>query len=165
MVRRGHDGELIAIRDLMDQGVAAVVAPIVGDDPCAEHLDRLHLRVGCVGGDDDGGLGVEQAGGEGQGLESASPGCRLKRDGQRRVLSSEGWTRTDHGDIVAALLDDEAAVKVLKRQDGQVWLMPGNPFFEPIPGDDARILGKVVGGPAASLSRNPLEKSRWVMPR
>ncbi|MFF7953944.1 transcriptional repressor LexA [Streptomyces griseorubiginosus] len=51
----------------------------------------------------------------------------------------------DHGDIVAALLDDEATVKVLKRQDGRVWLMPRNPSFEPIPGDDARILGKVVG--------------------
>lgn len=36
-------------------------------------------------------------------------------------------------------------MKVLKRQDGRVWLMPRNPSFEPIPGDDARILGKVVG--------------------
>jgi repressor LexA len=51
----------------------------------------------------------------------------------------------DHGDIVAALLDDEATVKVLRRQDGQVWLMPRNPSYEPIPGDQAQILGKVVG--------------------
>ncbi|MER6210878.1 transcriptional repressor LexA [Streptomyces sp. NPDC001642] len=51
----------------------------------------------------------------------------------------------DHGDIVAALLDDEATVKVLRRQDGQVWLMPRNPAYEPIPGDEAQILGKVVG--------------------
>ncbi|OIJ68078.1 transcriptional repressor LexA [Streptomyces mangrovisoli] len=51
----------------------------------------------------------------------------------------------DHGDIVAALLDDEATVKVLRRQDGRVWLMPRNPAYQPIPGDDAQILGKVVG--------------------
>ncbi|KOV78387.1 MULTISPECIES: transcriptional repressor LexA [unclassified Streptomyces] len=51
----------------------------------------------------------------------------------------------DHGDIVAALLEDEATVKVLRRQDGRVWLMPRNPAYEPIPGDRAQILGKVVG--------------------
>ncbi|WOX16020.1 transcriptional repressor LexA [Streptomyces sp. N50] len=51
----------------------------------------------------------------------------------------------DHGDIVAALLEDEATVKTLRRQDGQVWLMPRNPAYEPIPGDGAQILGKVVG--------------------
>ncbi|MFD1657196.1 transcriptional repressor LexA [Streptomyces caeni] len=51
----------------------------------------------------------------------------------------------DHGDIVAALLDDEATVKQLRRKDGQVWLMPRNPAYEPIPGEQAIILGKVVG--------------------
>ncbi|MFE9769465.1 transcriptional repressor LexA [Streptomyces sp. NPDC005808] len=51
----------------------------------------------------------------------------------------------DHGDIVAALLEDEATVKVLRRQDGQVWLMPRNPSYEPIRADHAQILGKVVG--------------------
>ncbi|MFJ6837362.1 transcriptional repressor LexA [Streptomyces sp. NPDC091209] len=51
----------------------------------------------------------------------------------------------DHGDIVAALLEDGATIKVLRRQDGQVWLMPRNPSYEPIPGDEAQILGKVVG--------------------
>ncbi|MCX4580724.1 transcriptional repressor LexA [Streptomyces sp. NBC_01571] len=51
----------------------------------------------------------------------------------------------DPGDIVAALLEDEATVKVLRREDGRVRLMPRNPAYEPIPGDDAQILGKVVG--------------------
>ena len=50
----------------------------------------------------------------------------------------------DNGDIVAALLDDEATVKTLKRKDGHVWLMPENPEYQPINGDDARIMGKVV---------------------
>ncbi|MFN3865317.1 MAG: transcriptional repressor LexA [Demequina sp.] len=50
----------------------------------------------------------------------------------------------DNGDIVAALLDDEATVKTFRRQDGQVWLMPHNPHYTPIDGTHARIMGKVV---------------------
>jgi repressor LexA len=61
------------------------------------------------------------------------------------IVTVQRTDSADHGDIVAALLDDEATVKVLRRQDGQVWLMPRNPAYEPIPGDAARILGKVVG--------------------
>lgn len=50
----------------------------------------------------------------------------------------------ENGDIVAALLDDEATVKTFKRRDGHVWLMPHNSAYEPIVGDHAQILGKVV---------------------
>ncbi|GAA0990996.1 transcriptional repressor LexA [Nocardiopsis tropica] len=51
----------------------------------------------------------------------------------------------NNGDIVAALLDDEATVKVLRREeDGHVWLMPRNEAYEPINGDAATVLGKVV---------------------
>lgn len=50
----------------------------------------------------------------------------------------------DNGDIVAALLDDEATVKTFKKRDGHVWLMPHNPAYEPILGDHAQIMGKVV---------------------
>lgn len=50
----------------------------------------------------------------------------------------------ENGDIVAALIDDEATVKTFKRRDGHVWLMPHNPAYSPIPGDNAQILGKVV---------------------
>ncbi|CAA0098498.1 LexA repressor [Mycolicibacterium vanbaalenii] len=50
----------------------------------------------------------------------------------------------DNGDIVAAMIDGEATVKTLKRTRGQVWLMPHNPAFDPIPGNDAAVLGKVV---------------------
>jgi len=49
----------------------------------------------------------------------------------------------ENGDIVAAMLDGEATVKTFKRRDGHVWLMPHNPAFEPIPGDDATVLGRV----------------------
>lgn len=50
----------------------------------------------------------------------------------------------ENGDIVAALIDQEATVKTLKRRDGHVWLMPHNPAYAPILGDDAVIMGKVV---------------------
>jgi repressor LexA len=50
----------------------------------------------------------------------------------------------DNGDIVAAMIDGEATVKTFKRAGGQVWLMPHNPVFDPIPGNDAVVLGKVV---------------------
>lgn len=50
----------------------------------------------------------------------------------------------ENGDIVAAMIDGEATVKRLKREDGRIWLMPHNPAYDPIPGDNATILGKVV---------------------
>ncbi|WP_330472899.1 transcriptional repressor LexA [Terrabacter sp. C0L_2] len=50
----------------------------------------------------------------------------------------------DNGDVVAAMLDNEATVKTFKRKDGHVWLMPHNDDFSPIDGDHATILGKVT---------------------
>ncbi|HEX4257319.1 MAG TPA: transcriptional repressor LexA [Streptosporangiaceae bacterium] len=56
----------------------------------------------------------------------------------------------DNGDIVAATFEgqsreeDEATVKTFKRVDGHVWLIPHNPRYTPILGDDAKIIGKVV---------------------
>jgi len=50
----------------------------------------------------------------------------------------------DNGDIVAAMIDGEATVKTYKRRDGHVWLLPHNEAYEPIPGDEAVVLGRVV---------------------
>jgi repressor LexA len=53
----------------------------------------------------------------------------------------------ENGDIVAATIDGvevEGTVKTLKRSDGHVWLMPHNPVYAPILGDNAVIAGKVV---------------------
>ena len=49
-----------------------------------------------------------------------------------------------NGDIVAALLDDEATVKTFRKDNGHVWLMPHNPAYSPIDGTHATIMGKVV---------------------
>lgn len=48
------------------------------------------------------------------------------------------------GQIVVALLEDEATCKTFEIQDGHVWLMPENPAYSPIDGENARILGVVV---------------------
>src|SRR5580658_4433121 len=50
----------------------------------------------------------------------------------------------ENGDIVAAMLDGEATVKTFKRSADHIWLMPHNPAYTPIPGDEAEILGRVV---------------------
>ncbi len=50
----------------------------------------------------------------------------------------------ENGEIVAAMIDDEATVKTLQKKQGKVWLLPQNPAYEPIDGTDATILGKVV---------------------
>ena len=50
----------------------------------------------------------------------------------------------ENGEIVAAMIEGEATVKTLKQSDGHVWLMPHNPAFTPILGDESTILGKVV---------------------
>lgn len=49
----------------------------------------------------------------------------------------------DDGQIVVARIQDEATVKRLRRRNGQVWLMPENPDFEPIDGSEAELVGLV----------------------
>ena len=49
-----------------------------------------------------------------------------------------------HGDIVVAMIDDEATVKRLSRRNGQTWLLPENDDYSPIDGTYAQILGKVA---------------------
>lgn len=62
-------------------------------------------------------------------------------DGDKVIVRPQATA--DHGQIVVALLDDEATVKRLSRKNGEVWLMPENPAYEPIDGTNAQILGRV----------------------
>ena len=50
----------------------------------------------------------------------------------------------ENGEIVAAMIGDEATVKVFHQRDGRTELVPRNPAYRPIPADDAVVLGKVV---------------------
>ena len=69
-------------------------------------------------------------------------------DGDWVVVRRE--SDVENGNIVAAMIesdtsaDREATVKTFKKTDGHVWLIPHNPAYAPIPGDEAKILGKVV---------------------
>ncbi|WP_105566847.1 transcriptional repressor LexA [Microbacterium halophytorum] len=63
-------------------------------------------------------------------------------DGDWVVVRSQGTA--ENGDIVAAMLDGEATVKVFRQRDGHTWLLPRNTNFEPILGDEATVLGKIV---------------------
>lgn len=87
---------------------------------------------------------------------------RLTGDGNLFMLEVHGDSMTDaaicdgdfvvvreqntaeNGDIVAALLGDEATVKTFRNDNGHVWLIPHNPSYSPIDGTDARIMGRVV---------------------
>jgi repressor LexA len=48
------------------------------------------------------------------------------------------------GQIVAAMIDGEATVKVFRRRNGHVFLEPRNPEYQVIDGDNATVLGAVV---------------------
>jgi len=50
----------------------------------------------------------------------------------------------NNGEIVAAMIDGEATVKTFQRKGGHIWLLPANPAFQPINGDNCEILGKVT---------------------
>ena len=50
----------------------------------------------------------------------------------------------NQGEIVVAMIDDEATVKRFSRKNGHVWLLPENEAYSPIDGTYAQILGKVV---------------------
>lgn len=51
----------------------------------------------------------------------------------------------NNGDIVVALIDDEATVKTFYKEDGYIRLQPENSSMSPILVKDVKILGKVIG--------------------
>lgn len=83
----------------------------------------------------------------------AEPGCfalRVRGDSMINAGILSGDTvvvrpqpTAENGEIVVALLVDEATVKRLSRKNGEVWLLPENPAYDPIDGTNAVILGKV----------------------
>lgn len=62
-------------------------------------------------------------------------------DGDKVVVRPQ--QTAEDGQIVVALLEDEATVKRLCRRDGQVWLMPENDAYDPIDGSQAQLIGLV----------------------
>ena len=64
-------------------------------------------------------------------------------DGDKVIVRPQ--QTADDGQIVVARIGDEATVKRLSRKNGQIWLLPENPSFEPIDGTEAEIIGLVKG--------------------
>ena len=62
-------------------------------------------------------------------------------DGDKVVVRPQ--QTADDGQIVVALIGDEATCKRLSRRDGQVWLLPENPAYDPIDGTEAQLVGIV----------------------
>jgi len=86
-------------------------------------------------------------------LDWDEPGCfalKVRGDSMKNagileddlIVVRQQSTAND-GQIVVALLEDEATVKRLRRRGGEVWLMPENENYEPIDGRHASILGLV----------------------
>ena len=63
-------------------------------------------------------------------------------DGDYVVIRSQ--KTCEKGEIVAAIIDGEATVKTFSRKDGHIWLLPANPDYQPINGDNCEIIGKVT---------------------
>lgn len=63
-------------------------------------------------------------------------------DGDMVVVRQQPYA--DDGDIVVALLEDEATVKYLRRKRGRIYLEPANPTMRPIVADEVQVIGKVL---------------------
>ena len=63
-------------------------------------------------------------------------------DGDIVVIKKEQYA--ENGQIVVALVDDEATVKTFYKEEGHYRLQPENPTMDPIIVDDVYILGRVV---------------------
>lgn len=63
-------------------------------------------------------------------------------DGDYIVVRQQNYAQ--QGQIVVAILEDEATCKRLEKRNGHIWLLPENPAYEPIPGDTCHILGVVA---------------------
>ena len=122
-----------------DRGDTSVTVPVVGDIaagvPIAaeEHLDdQLTLPRELTGRGTVFGLRVR-----GDSMIDAAI-C----DGDIVVVRQQPEAHS--GQIVAAMIDNEATVKVYRRRSGHIHLEPRNPAYETIDGDHATILGVVV---------------------
>ena len=64
-------------------------------------------------------------------------------DGDYILVKRQNVAR--NGEIVVAMIDEEATVKTFFKENGHVRLQPENSSMEPIIVPDCQILGKVVG--------------------
>lgn len=122
-----------------DNGAALVRVPLLGrvpagtPVPAVEHCEEsLELPASVVGTGDLFALRV-------RGNSMVDAGI-LEGD----VVVVRWQTTAENGDIVVALIDDEATVKRFFKENNHIRLQPENRALQPIVTDNAVILGKVV---------------------
>ena len=86
------------------------------------------------------------------GADAGDYALRIRGDSMRDVGILEGdyvvvhpSDDADNGQIVVAMIEDEATVKRFFREANGVRLQPENPAYKPIVSRDAEILGRVIG--------------------
>ena len=119
-----------------DEGALPLVGRVAAGSPVlAEENIEDYVQVPAVAGGDEGEYVLQVSG------ESMRDAGILAGD---YVVVRPQYSAGD-GDIVVALLGDEATVKRFFRESDHVRLQPENPAMEPIRSRDVQVLGRVVG--------------------
>jgi repressor LexA len=126
--------------DILSQDAAYLLVPVIGQVPAGDfNLAELVFE--------DAFLLARQVVGEGALFMLKVTGDSMINaaiaDGDWVVVRQQADAQ--NGEIVAAMIDGEVTVKAIQLAKGHRWLMPHNPDYKPIPGDEATVLGKVVG--------------------
>jgi repressor LexA len=124
-----------AKRAVMPAGLPLVGRVAAGQPILADENIEEHLEVPSVAGGDEGDYVLRVAG------DSMKNAGILEGD---FVVVHQQDTARD-GDIVVALMEDEATVKRFFKESDHVRLQPENEALEPIRTRDVQVLGRVVG--------------------
>lgn len=127
-------GRAIVLRDTREKDRVPVVGTVAAGSPIlAEECIEDYLTFDC-GGREDEYFALRVRG------ESMLKAGILPDD----LVVVRRQQTANNGEIVVALLGDEATVKRLSRKQGEIWLLPENDDYQPIDGTEAQILGKVT---------------------
>jgi repressor LexA len=124
-----------AKRAVQASSIPVVGQVAAGEPVLAEENIEEYLELPSVLGGDDGDFILQVKG------ESMKDAGIL--DGDYVVVQQASSAR--NGEIIVALIDDEATVKRFFREKDRVRLQPANKDFKPIRTRDAKVLGRVVG--------------------
>ena len=136
--RRSDSARGIFVNNL-DGTPGSVAVPIIGTVTAGKPIFAFEENLGYVTVDENVKRGRELF------------ALRVKGDSMINAGIFEGDTVVfvrqsvaENGEIVVALLEDEATVKRFYKEDGYIRLQPENPIYEPIISKEIKILGKVV---------------------
>ena len=136
MLDRATSGVVDAVKSVVGQGGLPLIGQVAAGQPIlAEENIEEYVTVPVLAGGDEGEYVLRIRG------ESMKNAGILEGD---YVVVRRQDTATD-GEIVVALVGEDATVKRFFREDDHVRLQPENDAFEPIRSREVRVLGRVVG--------------------